>query len=220
MVTMVTRCRGSLSQLPVVEMSWGKKSKKKTSFLINFCFLINFIRHTGPMITMVTMVARCTGSLSQLPVVEMIWGKKFKKKPSVLINFHFLVSFIRHTGPMVTMDTRCTGSLSQLPVVEMSWGKKSKKKPSVLFHFVFWSMSSDTLVPWSPWSPGAQAAYLSFQWSKGAGEKNLRKNQVFWSTFVFWSILSDTLVLLSPWSPGAQAAYLSFQWSKWAGGKI
>ena len=93
-------------------------------------------------------------------------GKKSKKKPSVLTNFRFLVNFIRHTGPMVTMVTRCTGSLSQLLVVEMSWGKKSKKKPSVLFHFVFWSMSSDTLVPWSPWSPGAQAAYLSFQWSK------------------------------------------------------
>ena len=27
--------------------------------------------------------------LSQLPVAEMSWGKKSKKKPSVLINFHF-----------------------------------------------------------------------------------------------------------------------------------
>ena len=77
------------------------------------------------------MVARCTGSLSQLPVVEMSWGKKSKKKPSVLINFRFLVNFIRHTGPMVTMVTRCIGSLFQLPVVEMSWEKKSKKKPMV-----------------------------------------------------------------------------------------
>ena len=81
---------------------------------------------------MVPMVTRCTGSLSQLTVVEMSGGKKSKKKPSVLINFHFLVNFIRHTGPMVTMVTRCTGSLSQLPVVKMSWGKKSKKKISVL----------------------------------------------------------------------------------------
>ena len=48
----------------------GKKSKKKTSVLINFCLLVNFIRHTRPMVT------RCTGSLSQLPVVEMSWGKK------------------------------------------------------------------------------------------------------------------------------------------------
>ena len=141
----------------------GGKSKKKPSVLMNFCFLVNFIRHTGPM---VTMVARCTGSLSQLPLVEMSWRKKSNKKPNILTNFHLLVYFITHTGPMFTMVTRCTGSLSQLPVVEMSWGKKSKKKPSVLFHFVLWSMSSDTLVPWSLWSPGAQAAYLSFQWSK------------------------------------------------------
>ena len=70
---------------------------------------------------MVTMVTRCTGSLFQLLVVEMSWGKKSKKKPSVLINFRFLVNFIRHIGPMVTMVARCTGSLSQLPVVKMSW---------------------------------------------------------------------------------------------------
>ena len=112
------------------------------------------------------MVTRYLGGLSQLPVVEKSWGKKSKKKPSVLSNFHFLVNFIIPTGLMVFMVTRCIGSLFQLPVVKMSWGKKSKKKLSVLFHFVFWSMSSDTLVPWSPWSPGAQAAYLSFQWSK------------------------------------------------------
>ena len=80
------------------------------------------IGHTGPMVT------RYTGRLSQLPVVEMSWGKKSKKKPSVLINFRFLVNFIRHTGPMVTMVTRCTGSLSQLPVVKMSLGKNLKKK--------------------------------------------------------------------------------------------
>ena len=43
---------GVLSQLPVVEMSWGKKSKKKPSVLTNFCFLVNFIRHTGPMVTL------------------------------------------------------------------------------------------------------------------------------------------------------------------------
>ena len=66
------------------------------------------------------MVTRYTGGLSQLPVVEMSWEKKSKKKPSVLTIFHFLVNFIRHTGPMVTMVTRCTGGLSQLPVVEMS----------------------------------------------------------------------------------------------------
>ena len=151
-------------------MSWGKKSKKKPSVLTNFYFLVNFIRHTGPMVTMVT---RCTGSLSQLPVVEMSWGKKSKKKTSVPINFRFLVNFIRHTGPIVTMVTRCTGSLSELPVAKMSWGKKSKKKLSVLFHFVFWSMSSDTLVPWSP-QVNSYTSSLS-QWSKLAEGKNLRK---------------------------------------------
>ena len=72
---------------------------------------------------MVTMVTRYTGGLSLLPEVEMSCGKKSKKKTSVLTNFHFLVNFIRHTGPMVTMVTRYTGSLSQLPVVEMNWGK-------------------------------------------------------------------------------------------------
>ena len=73
------------------------------------------------------MVTRYTGRLSQLPVVKMSWGKKSKKKPSVLTNFHFLVYFIRHTGPMVTMVTRYIGGLSQLPVVKMSWGKKPRK---------------------------------------------------------------------------------------------
>ena len=126
---MVTRYTGRLSQLPVVVMSWGKKSKKKPSILTNFRFLVNLIRHThtGPMVTMVT---RYIGGLSQLPVVEMSWGKKSKKKPSVLTNFCFLVNFIRHTGPMVTMVTmvtRHTGGLSQLPVVEMSWEKNLRK---------------------------------------------------------------------------------------------
>ena len=126
---MVTRYTGGLSQLPVVKMSWGKKSKKKPSILTNFCFLINFIRHThtGPMVTMVT---RHTGGLSQLPVVKMSWEKKSKKKPSVLTNFCFVVNFIRHTGPMVTMVTMVTrhiGRLSQLPVVKMSWKKNLRK---------------------------------------------------------------------------------------------
>ena len=65
---MVTTYIGGLSQLPVVKMSWEKKSKKKPCVLTNFRFLVNFIRHTGPMVTMVT---RCTGSLSQHPVVQL-----------------------------------------------------------------------------------------------------------------------------------------------------
>ena len=51
---MVTTYIDGLSQLPVVKMSWEKKSKKKPSVLTNFRFLVNFIRHTGPMVTMVT----------------------------------------------------------------------------------------------------------------------------------------------------------------------
>ena len=40
--------------------------------------------------------------------------------------------------------------------------KPSLRKNQVFsLAFIFWSISSDTLVPWSPWSPGAQAAYLS-----------------------------------------------------------
>ena len=121
-------------------MSWGKKSKKKPSVLTNFNFLVNFIRHIGPMVTRVTrrtgskwaggknqrknlmfwptsiflsisidtlvawspQVNRYTGSLSQLPVVEMSWGKNLRKNLIVLTNFHLLVYFIIHTGHMVT----------------------------------------------------------------------------------------------------------------------
>ena len=56
-------------------------------------------RYTGPMVT------RYTGGLSQLPVIEMSWEKKSKKKHSVISNFRFLINIIRHTGPMVTMVT-------------------------------------------------------------------------------------------------------------------
>ena len=110
MVTMVTRCTGSLSQLPVVEMSWGKKSKKKPSVLTNFHFLVNFIRHTGPMVTMVT---RCTGGLSQLPEVEMAYRQSIC---SDQLSFSDLI-FIRYTGLMVTRGYQYTGGLSHLPVV-------------------------------------------------------------------------------------------------------
>ena len=53
-------------KLLVVKISWRKKSKKKSSVLTNFYFLVNFIRHTGHMDTMVT---RCTGNLSQVQLV-------------------------------------------------------------------------------------------------------------------------------------------------------
>ena len=48
-------------------------------------------------------------------------GKKSKKKPSVMTNFHFLVNFIRHTGPMVTMVTRYTGT--QAGYLSFQWSK-------------------------------------------------------------------------------------------------
>ena len=77
------------------------------------------------------------------------------------------------------------------------------------------------MVPWSPgtqvpWSPGTQAGYLSFQWSKWAGKKILRKNIVFWQTSIIWSTLSDTLF---PWSQDILGGYLSFLGSKWDVGK-
>ena len=138
-------------------MSWGKKSKKKPNALTNYHLLVYFITLTGPSVT------RCTGM--HLAVVEKSWKKKLQKT-NVLTNFSFLVNSIRHTGPMVTMVTRCTGSLSQLPVVKMSWEKNLRKNQVFQPSYIFWSISSDTLVPWSLWSPGAQAAYLSFLWSK------------------------------------------------------
>ena len=63
------------------------------SVLLNFHILLNFIRYTGPM---VSRGQQFTGGLALLPLVEMNWGKKSKKKPNVLTNFHHLVYFIRH----------------------------------------------------------------------------------------------------------------------------
>ena len=51
---------------------------------INFCFLVDFIRPTGPM---VTMVNRYTGGLSQLLLVEMSWEKDSREKPMIENNF-------------------------------------------------------------------------------------------------------------------------------------
>ena len=64
MVSMVTRYTGGLSQLPVVEMSWEKNSKKKPSVLTNFRFLVNFVRHTVPLVTMGHLVHRWAISAS------------------------------------------------------------------------------------------------------------------------------------------------------------
>ena len=51
---MVTLHAGGLSQLLLVEMSWGKNSREKPMIANIFCFLVDFIRPTGPMVTMVT----------------------------------------------------------------------------------------------------------------------------------------------------------------------
>ena len=42
-----------------------------------------------------------------------------------------------------------------------------------------------TQVPWSPWSPGTQTVYLSFQWSKWAGEKKSKKKPGVLNNFCF-----------------------------------
>ena len=61
-------------------MSWEKNSKKKPMIANKFCFLVDFIRPTGPMVNMVT---RYTGGLSQLLLVKMSWGKNSKEKPII-----------------------------------------------------------------------------------------------------------------------------------------
>ena len=74
---------------------------------------------SGPMVSMVTMVTRYTGGLSQLPVVEMSWGKNSKKKPSVQNIFLFSGQFYQthwshdHHGPPGT----------QVGYVSFQWSK-------------------------------------------------------------------------------------------------
>ena len=92
-------------------MSQEKNSNKKPIIVKNFCFPVDLIRPTGPMVTMVT---RYTSGLSQLLIVKMSWGKNSKEKPLIKNNFCFLVDFIRPTIPMVTMITRYTGGLNQI----------------------------------------------------------------------------------------------------------
>ena len=66
---------------------------------INFWNFPMVTRYTGPMVT------RYTGGLSQLPVVQMSWGKKSKKKPSVLTNFckrKFIVNIHLHYADLMS----------------------------------------------------------------------------------------------------------------------
>ena len=174
----------------------------------------NTPEHCGNACTTGPMVTRYTCGLSQHTVVKLSWGKKSKKKPSVLTNFRFLVNFIRHTAPMVTMVntsatgpmvTRCTGSISQLTVVKMSWGKileKTKCSDQFLFsgqfHQTHWCHGHHG----HPRSPGAQAAYLSLQWSTWKkNERQQLKTLVFKLSLLkpmnangYFSIFKQTLV--------------------------
>ena len=84
--TTTTHHQETFSRLPVAEMSWEKNSKKKPSVHNIFCFLVNFVRHTGPMVTMVT---RYTGGLSQFPVVKKSWEKNSKRNPVFTTFFVF-----------------------------------------------------------------------------------------------------------------------------------
>ena len=65
-------------------MSQEKNSKKKPMIVNNFCFLVDFIRPTGHMVTMATWYA---GGLSQLLLVEMSWEKNSREKPMIENNF-------------------------------------------------------------------------------------------------------------------------------------
>ena len=66
-------------------MSQEKNSKKKPMIANNFCYLVDFIRPTGPMVT------RYTGGLFQLLLVKMSWEKNFKEKYMSENKFCFLV---------------------------------------------------------------------------------------------------------------------------------
>ena len=69
-------------------MSWEKNSKKKPMIVNNFCFLVDFIRPTGHMVTMAT---RYAGLICQLLLVEMSWEKNFREKPMIENNFCILL---------------------------------------------------------------------------------------------------------------------------------
>ena len=131
--------------------------------------------------------------LPQLSVVKMSWERNWSHG---------------HNGHQVHMWAILASKWSK-------WaGKKILRKNLVFWQTsVFWSILSDTLVPWSLWSPGTHVGYLSFQWSKWTGKKILRNNLLFWPTFVFWSILSDTLVPWSPLSPSATQTTFSHKFS-------
>ena len=61
----------------------------------NFCFLVDFIRPTGPMVTMAT---RYTGGLSHLILVETSCEKKFRVKPTSVF---YMVKFINTPPPLI-----------------------------------------------------------------------------------------------------------------------
>ena len=98
-----------------------------------------------------------------------------------------------------------TGHLVHRQAISASSGQNELgKKPSVLTNFCFRSISSDTLVPGSPWSPQvtrhtgrlSQLSVVKMSWGK-----NSKKKPSVLTNFCLRSISSDTLVQGSPLSP-------------------
>ena len=161
--TLVPWSQGTLvGYLSFLRSKWDVGKNLRKNLMVWTSFVFNQFHETywphGHQVT------RHTGGLSQLLRVKMSWGKKSKKKPSALNIFSFLVNFIRHTGPMVT---RSSGTL--VGCISFQWSKWAKNL-TFLIYFVFWTISSDIQVPWSP---GTQVVYLSTQWSNELA-KNLR----------------------------------------------
>ena len=70
------------------------------------------------------MLTRYTGGVSQLPVIEMSWGK--------ILILWFRTTFVFYSISILKLGpghrvTRYIGGISGLPVVEMSWEKNLRK---------------------------------------------------------------------------------------------
>ena len=128
----------------MVSSQWSKWAgekiweKTKCSDQLSFSGQFHQAHCTGPMVT------RWTGSLIQLPLVEISWGKK-----SVLTNFHFLVNF-----SFQWLEWAGQKEYKKKPsVLFWAWGKHLKKNLMFWPTCIFWSISSDTLVAWLHRSP-------------------------------------------------------------------
>ena len=160
----------------------------------NFCFLVDFIRPTGPMVSMVT---RYTGGLSQFLMVEMSW-KKIKRKNLGLWNFFcFLIDFIRLTSPMVTLVTKYTRDLSSSwpwprPTWSLTWLSWSLTWPNLALAHLVTKLTKPSLdlAKSGPgldtifWKPTTTFLDTSTGYNQ-SGKKYPRKNLWLWTTFVF-----------------------------------